>query len=594
MVGLSICKMECLIDVDMFLDEYSHWEVEGLYHPLILQEMLLHAAYSGRREVEWMVHWGCWHGLPCPDPKADVSTLQSMRPHTSRQEIRNLYCQVYKPRRLPGSCCVEQNWWVSWWMMWCPLWKTTWGGKRMNCQGNGEGQNLLTPLHAKKNPMGGRCLAATELAEVREAHWRALATTVALKEKIERLSQSITSYQPNICAPSRSWDQWRRRSQGQSRGQCRAFSESIPAHSPAYSPPWWEEKEAEFDLGPPLELGPDVEQFFQGLAGKCKEDAGSHFPAELPAEEYKKWVESRWWAVDTQRWWQELEMIPDVDDIQKLAQKIRASFQLPQQMSKVHNIQNCYLAPPIPNCLCQKDFLSPPDIRFPCWELWEEQWKKTVAYAQALQCWAKRANLPTLGQPSLLAESMLELHETMEQYVSFSNNIILGSVVLLEGFFRSQTSVSRDAPSASSNFPSKVVTMEETTPIGRPLEESTMPWVLHEKWAKMEAPLNWFASWEKVLHPSQPVATMGQAQLASGESKWRHCHWSSEVRRAWCQRMEQQLKAELAEQDSSSPESLEPVHMVAPPLGFEVTWCLQSPLRCPWSSHSQKQLLNPW
>ena len=40
------------MDADMFLDEYPHWEAEGLHHPLILQEMFLHDAHSGRREAE--------------------------------------------------------------------------------------------------------------------------------------------------------------------------------------------------------------------------------------------------------------------------------------------------------------------------------------------------------------------------------------------------------------------------------------------------------------------------------------------------------------------------------------------------------------
>ena len=40
------------MDIDMFLNEYLCWEVEGLYCPLILQEMLLQAAHLGRREAE--------------------------------------------------------------------------------------------------------------------------------------------------------------------------------------------------------------------------------------------------------------------------------------------------------------------------------------------------------------------------------------------------------------------------------------------------------------------------------------------------------------------------------------------------------------
>ena len=118
--------------------------------------------------------------------------------------------------------------------------------------------------------------------------------------------------------------------------------------------------------------------------------------------------------MDTPSWWWGLGKIPDVDDIWELAQKIWASFKLPQQMSEVHGVENYYLAPPAPNCLCQKNFLSPPDPRFPCWDLWQEQLKKTIAYTQALQYWAERANLPMPGQPHLLARSVLELCETME------------------------------------------------------------------------------------------------------------------------------------------------------------------------------------
>ena len=256
--------------------------------------------------------------------------------------------------------------------------------------------------------------------------------------------------------------------------------------------------------------------------------------------------------------------------------------------------------PTAPHCLCQKDFLSLPDLRFPCQDLCKEQWKKTVAYAQALQCWAARANLPMPGQPCLLVGSVLELHKKMEQYISFSNDIILGSVALLEEFFGSQTSISRDTPPASTNVPSKEVTLVEVAPIIGPLEESTMPWVLHEKQAKMEAPPNQFPSWEKVLHPSQPVTALRQTPLALDESKQRHCHWSSEARRARHQRAEEQLQAEMEEWDSPSPESPEPMHAVVLPLGFEeVIACLQRDplpaiaLRCPWNSHSQKQSSNP-
>ena len=89
-----------------------------------------------------------------------------------------------------------------------------------------------------------------------------------------------------------------------------------------------------------------------------------------------------------------------------------------------------------------------------------------------------------------------------------------------------------DTLPASTDIPSEEATMEEVAPIGGPLEEPTTTWVPHEKQANMEVPPNQFPSWKKVLHPSQPVTTMGQVPPASGESKQRHCHKSSEARRA--------------------------------------------------------------
>ena len=118
--------------------------------------------------------------------------------------------------------------------------------------------------------------------------------------------------------------------------------------------------------------------------------------------------------------------------------------------------------------------------------------------------------------------------------------------------------------------------MEEVAPIGGPLKEPTTTQVPHEKQAKMEVPPNQFPGWEKVLHPSWLVTTMGQVPPASGESKQRHHHRSSEARRAQCPRAEEWVQAGQAEGDSSSPGSPEPPHVVALPPGFKkVMACLQ-------------------
>ena len=56
-----------------------------------------------QKEAEWMICWGCWHGLLKLDLQADISAVWLVGPQTSKEEFRTLYYEVYKLRRLPGS-----------------------------------------------------------------------------------------------------------------------------------------------------------------------------------------------------------------------------------------------------------------------------------------------------------------------------------------------------------------------------------------------------------------------------------------------------------------------------------------------------------
>ena len=57
-----------------------------------------------------MVHQGHWHGLPCLDPQVDTPAIWAVEPWTTREEIGNLYYELYKLKRLPGStpCGLRQ------------------------------------------------------------------------------------------------------------------------------------------------------------------------------------------------------------------------------------------------------------------------------------------------------------------------------------------------------------------------------------------------------------------------------------------------------------------------------------------------------
>ena len=101
--GLSMRKMEHHMDIDMFLDRYVRWEVGSPHCSVILHEMFLYAMEQGWKEAEWMICQGHWHGLPKLDPQADISAVWLVGPQTSKEEFRDLYYQVYKLRRLPGS-----------------------------------------------------------------------------------------------------------------------------------------------------------------------------------------------------------------------------------------------------------------------------------------------------------------------------------------------------------------------------------------------------------------------------------------------------------------------------------------------------------
>ena len=182
-----------------------------------------------------MICLGHQHGLPCLDLKADVSTIWLVGPQTGREEIRDLYYQVYKSRRWPRS----------------PPCRPEWAGELMrdivsslkNCLRQKEDKLLrgwrnseFADTHPIQNrtPWKGRwgTSAENELTEVREAHWRALATTIMLEEKIQRLSWSFTRGHLDTHAHSQSHNRWSRRSWGGAGGTAGPCWRAVPPTPP--------------------------------------------------------------------------------------------------------------------------------------------------------------------------------------------------------------------------------------------------------------------------------------------------------------------------------------------------------------------------
>ena len=80
--------------------------MESPHCPVILHEMFQHAVEQGQKEAEHLICWGCQHGLPKLDSQADVSAIQLVGPQTIEEDLRALYYEVYKLRRLRGPCHV--------------------------------------------------------------------------------------------------------------------------------------------------------------------------------------------------------------------------------------------------------------------------------------------------------------------------------------------------------------------------------------------------------------------------------------------------------------------------------------------------------
>ena len=124
--------------------------------------------------------------------------------------------------------------------------------------------------------------------------------------------------------------------------------------------------------------------------------------------------------------------VPEVEDCEKLAREVQASFQLPKRARKLHWVENYHQAPPALPCLLWKNFLPLPNSIFACRDIREIQHEKMVAYAWALQFWVEKVDPPAGGRPHLLAESVKELWEEMRCYLSFLDKEVFKGMALLE------------------------------------------------------------------------------------------------------------------------------------------------------------------
>ena len=158
----------------------------------------------------------------------------------------------------------------------------------------------------------------------------------------------------------------------------------------------------------------------RSMASQDAKDRG-YYPLKPSIKDVEAWLDWQAWQMDMAYWWAELTVIPGVEDPRKLAWKICTSFSIPAVRSKVFLGQG-YTAPPAPRCLTQNVFL-PDDLFYQ--DIQQQPFLLTMAYAQGLQYWAERLNLPADPDFHPLARSVLELKERVKEHVIFSKKDVI-------------------------------------------------------------------------------------------------------------------------------------------------------------------------
>ena len=65
--------------------------------------MFWHAAAEGWKEAKQIIHWGHRQNMPQLNPEVGTPAVQLVGPETSKEELQELYLEVYKLNRLPRS-----------------------------------------------------------------------------------------------------------------------------------------------------------------------------------------------------------------------------------------------------------------------------------------------------------------------------------------------------------------------------------------------------------------------------------------------------------------------------------------------------------
>ena len=298
--------MERALDVDLFVEAQGQWAKDSPHHLVILHEMFLHAASEGRKEAEQIVCWGCWWHMPQLDPKVGIPAIQLEHLETGREELLDLYLEVYKLHRLPssppGEPAILQEVLSA-----IPCHSLEEEGT-LYAQRQPSPKDFQPPWsrqpHREKESLPDR-----SLTRVHKAHQKALSTTVTWKEEIEKLHQLKVLSGSELRPRGR--DSWRPEERRKKRQHQVSFS-SQPTPSQSGNPDMpssrMQSKGRDSDLGEPPKLKVEVASFLQG-SSKMSEDKDEEMLPEPSVSKSANWVQWRAKKCDIPDWWAELSTV---------------------------------------------------------------------------------------------------------------------------------------------------------------------------------------------------------------------------------------------------------------------------------------------
>ena len=249
-----------------------------------------------------------------------------------------------------------------------------WGTARLEEDLGGATASILWPNCQTKSHcrtwVRGKDPHDQALNEARETHHRALEATHLLEQNIERLSQAASRVKAAKCWHAYSCSHSRRRPQGRHPWSPAPWAEKAcdfldqeeemstgegPLRDSQGQVTGGEEVE-ESDLWPPPNLEPELEHFLGvPMTVQGARDKWGSLP-EPSVNKYEMCLEWQAHQVDLPDCWKELVTISNAGDPERLAQKIHASFEVPQVRCKTLRDHSEYTVPPCPK-ICPKEYV---------------------------------------------------------------------------------------------------------------------------------------------------------------------------------------------------------------------------------------------